>query len=483
MDDHRSRNQIKLKATLKEVHYGDIDPLSKLEDVKQTVQTWFPFLRDQDAHLDLVFTDNDGDEVTIATEEEWKVLSRNTSGDSLKLTIRAKQVQETRRKESISESLKSGYSQSTKAILQNLPHVDNNLLTSRARSSSNLDSELPHPVSSIVTQPSDDGQLNRNQPDFSPPPLKSPTLDQGSNFTFSNGQNQSSDEDDDVSWPPLSGDTLDKVKVIRRQNSDNVDSRVRSLAHSYPSDIKGRVVIFNHKKFTREPDIQGDFDTTCLCLLFRDLKYDVKSYTDQSVEQIREKLDKEKDFLAKTKYSCYLVFILTHFDPNTRTLSGSKGDTISLDEVTQRINQHDTLKGTPKLLFLDGMKHGRQLKIGSFSPQMTLPTLPLKKPVALERDLQLQGVDSTDSCPSNVMDDFYIYMAGTLGEGSPVYKGSLMLQAVVKIFCENIYTDNLQEMMIKVQQLLDSARTKTERFQMPEVVTNTLKKDLYFNVK
>ncbi|XP_021372595.1 uncharacterized protein LOC110462769 [Mizuhopecten yessoensis] len=480
MDDHGRGRWVKVKATWKEVHRRSIDPSLRLEDVKRDVQTWFPLLADQEVSLDLVYQDDDGDEVTIATEEDWREICSNLS--ELKLSIRATHIR--RPKASFSESTKSGYS--TASVLRNLSNSDNNQLTNgtqvKTRDSGNMESEVPHQISGIVTQASDDiFQRNGNQEDVSSSGMSPRPEHAQSNFSFSNGQVQSSDEDE-VYWPPTSGDTLDQVKVKRCPNPDNVDSRARDPANSYHSDTKGRVIIFNNKKFTSEPDIQGDFDTTCLSLLFKDLKYDVCSYTNQSAQQMREKLEKEKAVLAKTKYSCYIVFILTHCDPKTKTLSGSKGDTIPLDEITGRLKEEDALKGVPKLVFIDGVKHDFQESVPKLGNVPSSNALKMPVTTGVDRPWTAQGVDSTDSCPSNNMDDFYIYMAGTLGEGNPTYKGSLMLQALVKVFCTYMYRDSLSEMMVKVERLMEDARTKTIRFRMPQQTTDTLKKDLYFHV-
>ncbi|XP_060073427.1 uncharacterized protein LOC132553214 [Ylistrum balloti] len=482
MDDS-ARGQIRVKATLKETHIRNINSSSKFEDVKNEVQSWFPFLANQDANLDLVYND-DGDEITISTEEEWKETCERFVDRTLGLRIRASSV--CRRKPSFSESTKSGCS--TVSILQNIVNTDNSQLTNttqvRKRLSSNVNSEVSYQMSSIVTQASDDVFHRQQTQQDIPLQSMSPLLHQEtSSFSFSRGQVNESDEDN-VDWPPHTGDTLDKVKVKRGPNSDTVDSteRTRDTTNSYPCDKKGRVLIFNNKRFPSEPEINGDFDTTCLCLLFKDLKYDVKSYTDQSVQQIREKLDREKDALAKKQYSCYIVFILTHYNPHTKSLSGSKGERIQLEEITDRLNEEARLVGVPKLVFIDGVRHDIPEtfpKLGS-----VVQRTPLKTPLVGESDSPWRelGVDSTDSCPSNTMDDFYIYMAGTLGEGKPIYKGSLMLQALVKVFCESLHKDSLQEMMVKVEQLLGEARTKSERFKMPELTTDTLKKKVYFSV-
>lgn len=490
MADVSAKSRIQIKATLKEVHHLTISSAVRFDELKRDIQHRFPLLAAQDVDVGITYQDEDGDTVAIASEDDWRDVRTSVASGRLKLNIGATPY--TRRKQSFTESQKSGFSVNA-YMLKNL-HLTNTKSSGtqvKDRNSSDLD-EPPHQTSSLVMQANDYVlTYSQDQSDISPPTTARPTMESCGrpHFTFSsNGNSQSSDDDEGYGWPPVTGDTLDTVKIKWKRMADNVDSRIQGQISSYPFQKKGRVLIFNNQKFVSEPNIEGDFDTTCLSILFRDnLKYDVKSYSNQTVEQMRQKLDQEKVFLKKNDYSCYLLFILTHCDEHN--LSGTHGGTIPLWEITGRLKDEAILQGKPKLVFIDGVRHeyqqrehGRPYDRPKMMSQMSAIPGPIKQPVPVCMDKQYHSIDSTDSCLANNMDDFYVYMAGTLGEGMPTYKGSLMMQALIRTFCDNLHQDSLKVMISKAERLMDEACTKTEQFQMPKVCTDSLKKDVYFTV-
>lgn len=60
-------------------------------------------------------------------------------------------------------------------------------------------------------------------------------------------------------------------------------------------------------------------------------------------------------------------------------------------------------------------EHGRPYDRPKMMSQMSAIPGPIKQPVPVCMDKQYHSIDSTDSCLANNMDDFYVYMAGTLG--------------------------------------------------------------------
>ena len=112
---------------------------------------------------------------------------------------------------------------------------------------------------------------------------------------------------------------------------------------------RGIAVIINNKKFEGMSERKGtNIDRDDLNKLFRNLKFDVKVYDDQTKDQIFE-IVRRKGKSDHSRYDAFIFAILTHGDEGV--VYGVDEGTLSITKITSQFRNTQTLAGKPKIFF------------------------------------------------------------------------------------------------------------------------------------
>lgn len=122
---------------------------------------------------------------------------------------------------------------------------------------------------------------------------------------------------------------------------------------------RGIAVLVNIKRFRtkNEERFMAEKDVDSLTKLFEKFNFDLRIYTDLKSSDIR-KLMKELSEIDYTNDDCFVCIIMT--DGNKEIILGADNNQIYLQDLINPFNLNKSLKGKPKLFFIQACRsHGQ----------------------------------------------------------------------------------------------------------------------------
>lgn len=262
---------------------------------------------------------------------------------------------------------------------------------------------------------------------------------------------------------------------------------------------RGRVLIINNKIFfgPLEEDENGrkkvtlatregtEQDERKIQEVFEQMFFVVDVYMDKKGEEIKTLLKEEvkKDFHHTA--DCFVLVIMTH--GTSGAIYGVDGKTVSIEEIKMLLNGENfpAMADKPKVLLIQACRgDAKDQGVKEITADIEKE---IKSTEAMLKDFSLNTVsDSKSESVTPTMSHMVVAMASTLGMVSyrnRVY-GSWFLQAVAYVFAKYAHTNDILQILTKVNQLVSRGRAKDSK-QNKEFVaisewSSTLSKNLYF---
>lgn len=262
---------------------------------------------------------------------------------------------------------------------------------------------------------------------------------------------------------------------------------------------RGRVLIINNKIFfgPLEEDENGkkrvtlatregtEQDESKIQEVFEQMFFVVDVHMDKKGEEIKALLKEEvkKDFHHKA--DCFVLVIMTH--GTSGAIYGVDGKTVSIEEIKMLLNGENfpAMADKPKVLLIQACR-GETKDEGVKETAADIEK-EIKSTGEILKDLSLNTVsDSKSESVTATMSHMVVAMASTLGMVSYRNKiyGSWFLTAVAYVFAKYSHTNDIHQMLTKVNQLVSRGRAKDNKQNKEFVAISessyTLSKDLYF---
>lgn len=305
------------------------------------------------------------------------------------------------------------------------------------------------------------------------------------------------DREDDLpqTWPdPISLEGNLTVKPLTQR----VQKFQESGCYKMSRKPRGKVLIINNKIFfgPLEEDEYGkkrvtlgtregtEQDESKIKAVFEQMYFVVDVHNDKKGEEIKTKLKEEvkKDFHRTA--DCFVLVIMTH--GTAGAIYGVDGKTVSIEEIKMLLSGENfpAMAEKPKILLIQACR-------GETKDQGVKETTDIGKEIkstgAILRDLSLDTVsDSKSESVTPTMSHMVVAMASTLGMVSYRNRmyGSWFLQAVAYVFAKYSHTNDIHQMLTKVNQLVSRGRARDSKQNKEFVAISessyTLSKNLYF---
>ncbi|XP_071111908.1 caspase-3-like [Haliotis cracherodii] len=277
---------------------------------------------------------------------------------------------------------------------------------------------------------------------------------------------------DSVDWiePVTEAKKQKVVEIITRHRNSDVEVPLAALSiqssgdrcYKMTSDPRGLCVILNNVHFDHE---QGDLDRHAaaganerLKTLFENLKFVVWSHADKRAEEIKKIFeDAGKHMDDNVDIDCFVVFISSHGREGVIYSTDLK--MICIKDIARqfRPDKCPTLKGKPKLFFIDACRKPNEIPISDNEPRGDIEAL----------------------------EDFFFCYAAQPGESSNRNNetGDVFTDEFIKVMTELSGSDHLADIMTEVTRRVKGRRVVNcngqWQGQFPDVIPKLTKK-VYF---
>ena len=242
---------------------------------------------------------------------------------------------------------------------------------------------------------------------------------------------------------------------------------------------RGITLIINNKSFAHHsehgklPDRPGsEKDVSLVEELFGALDFSVKTRQDLTKQKVQSEVD---DIVCQnhSAYDCFVLWLMSH--GKSGEVFCSDGDTISIQTLYDMFSGCDSLKGKPKLFFIQACRGTREDEGVKVSVESATPANKSNESTKVDTVIELRIPKYSDSLFAFSTVDDHVAFRNEI-EGSP------FVCCVVEAFREHLAHDHILDILTVVNHKvgkIDIVRKSTIFKQTPEV-THTLRKKIYF---
>ena len=298
-------------------------------------------------------------------------------------------------------------------------------------------------------------------------------------------------------WPPRDDD---QKKMVAEPVTRITDLTSALYIHQYNDEgvykmqkrIRGKVFIINNETFENKkklPYRQGsDVDAKNLESLFTQLQFEVVIAKDQKAQEMIDFLTNERDKVNWHDMECVVLIIMSHGEKND--IYGTGGKLTKLKDMTDIFSssQCPELKEKPRLVFVQACR-GENTETDF---QVTKRANQKDKVGDAMKDMTVADNgehDTLDAVPGKVTGKTvhsatHFFIAYATPEGTPAYRniesGSWFLNAIVWTFKYHAHTNDIHQLLSKVNSLVSKGRNLKGEMTVSEVRHSLLKAFYFF---
>nr|KAG5690815.1 hypothetical protein BaRGS_010996 [Batillaria attramentaria] len=224
--------------------------------------------------------------------------------------------------------------------------------------------------------------------------------------------------------------------------------------YTMKSSTRGRFVMYSNRTFTAGgfKDLPVEPDEDALHALFDEMGFSCAKKLNMTREKMISDLNREMRNSKGRSYDCFAMAVTSH--GNNGVIFSSDGQEVKIQELRAIVDQTKEFHGKPKIFLIDACQGG--------------------KPNIREKGPGEDG-DAVDAGPKFADNYTAVATVPSFTAGARVGFGSFFLQAVAYIFSRYACTEEINEMMTKVNHLVSLSGR-----QMPEYTTSLRQKLFFF---